>query len=458
MDISVIILAAGQSTRFHSQTPKVLHPLGERPILAYTLDLATQLSGTPPMLVVSPESEAGIRKWGQTRAHYVVQTEPLGTGHAVRQAQPLLEGTTAPVLILYGDTPLLRESTLRQLVAQHTRSRATVTILTVERDASRGFGRIVRDESGRIQAIVEEVEATQKIAAIRELNTGICVFEAGALWTLLDRVRPSPTNGEYYLTDCIALAVEAGLTVSSLPVTDPTEALGINTRVDLAAADAALRQRINQQWMLAGVTLSDPATTYIGPDVTIGQDTVIQPNTHLRGKTTIGEASDIGPNTLIESCTIGNRCTVLASVLEDAVMEDDSDIGPFSHLRKGARVCRGAHVGNFGEVKNSTLGPDAKMGHFTYLGDAHIGENVNIGAGTITCNYDGQRKHPTVVEKDAFIGSNSLLIAPAHIGTGAKTGAGSVVTHDVPPYTVVYGVPARVHKQLKKPRETGEQN
>lgn len=457
MDISVIILAAGQSTRFHSQTPKVLHPLGERPILAYALDLAAQLSSTLPVLVVSPESETGILEWGHARARYVVQTAPLGTGHAVLQARSLLEGTTAPMLVLYADTPLVQESTLRQLVAHHAQSRAAVTVLTTERDTSPGFARIIRDKAGRMYDDAEEVEVAPDVAAIRAHSTGICVFDAGELWTLLGQVQPDPATGEYDLADCVARAVETGLTVSTLPVADPDEALSINTRVDLATAEAALRQRINTRWMLAGVTIVDPSTTYIGPDVTIGQDTVIRPNTHLRGKTTIGAASTIGPNTIIESCTIGNRCGVLASVLEYAVMEDDSDIGPFSHLRKGARVCEGAHVGNFGEIKNSTLGPDAKMGHFTYLGDAQIGENVNIGAGTITCNFDGECKHPTVIEKDVFIGSNSLLIAPAHIGAGAKTGAGSVVTHDVPPHTVVYGVPARIRKQRKAQEETGEQ-
>lgn len=449
MNVSVIILAAGKSTRFRSRTPKVLHPLGERPILAYSVDLATQLSTDPPALVVSPESEADIRKWAGAGVRYAVQAEPLGTGHAVRQAQSLLSGVTGPILVLYADTPLLRERTLRQLVEHHVATEAAVTVLTVERDKSHGFGRIVRDTGGHIRAIVEEIEATPDVAAIHKFNTGICVFDADVLWALLDKVPPSPTNGEVYLTGCVELAVETGMTVSTLPVTDPAEATGINTRIDLAAAEAALRQRINARWMRDGVTLVDPATTYIGPDVTIGQDTVIRPNTHLRGKTVIGAASTIGPNTLIDSSTIGDRCDVLASVLEYAAMEDDSDIGPFSHLRKGARVCTGAHVGNFGEMKNSTLGPDAKMGHFTYLGDAQIGENVNIGAGTITCNFDGQNKHPTVIEKDVFIGSNSLLVAPAHIGAGAKTGAGSVVTHDVPPHTVVYGVPARIRKRLK---------
>jgi len=481
MHLAVVILAAGKSERFASHLPKILHPLGERPMLAHILDLATRLADAPPVLVLAPNSEDAIRAWAGEHARYVVQQEPLGTGHAVLQARSLLEGEANHVLVLYADTPLVQEATLRRLVEQHIARQAAATILTVEGEVSCGLGRIVRDAYGRVHAIVEEVEATPDITALREMNllekgpparavkatpditalremnSGIGVFADKTLWQLLEQLEPSPRKGEYYLTDVVGLAVAADQIVETLVVDDPTEAIGVNTRVDLALAEAALRQRINRHWMLAGVTLIDPASTYIGPDVTIGPDAVIHPNTHLRGKTTIGEACAIGPNSLIEGCTIGNRCKVLASVLEYAVMEDDSDIGPFSHLRKGARVCTGAHVGNFGEMKNSTLGPNAKMGHFSYLGDAQVGEDVNIGAGTITCNFDGEHKHPTVIEDGVFIGSDSLLVAPLRIGAGAKTGAGSVVTHDVPPRTVAYGVPARVRKRLDdNPKESSD--
>ncbi len=454
MSLAVVILAAGKSARFASRVPKILHSLGERPMLAHILDLATRLTDAPPALVVSPDTEDAVRAWVGERARYVVQQEPLGTGHAVLQARSLLEGEAEHILVLYADTPLVQETTLRRLVEQHTARQAAVTILTVEGEASCGLGRIVRDAYGRVLAIVEEAEATPEIAALREMNSGIGVFADDVLWRFLDQLGPSSRKGESYLTDVVALAIGADRTVETLVVVDPTEAIGVNTRVDLALAEAALRQRINRQWMLAGVTLIDPASTYIGPDVTIGPDTVIQPNTHVRGKTSIGAGCNIGPNSIIEGCAIGDRCTVLASVLEYAVMEDDSNIGPFSHLRKGARVCRGAHVGNFGEMKNSTLGPNAKMGHFSYLGDAQVGEDVNIGAGTITCNFDGERKHPTIIEDGVFIGSDSLLIAPVHIGKGAKTGAGSVVTHDIPPHTVAYGVPARIRKQLDENTST----
>ncbi|MBN2391329.1 MAG: bifunctional UDP-N-acetylglucosamine diphosphorylase/glucosamine-1-phosphate N-acetyltransferase GlmU [Anaerolineae bacterium] len=448
MDLSIVILAAGKSERFASRLPKILHPLGERPMLAHILNLATRLADTPPVLVVAPDTEDAIRAWAGEHIRYVVQKEALGTGHAVLQARSLLEGKAKHVLVLYADTPLVQEATLRHLVEQHITRQAAATILTVECEVSCGLGRIVRDAYGRVHAIVEEVEATPDIAELHEMNSGIGVFADKALWQFLEQLEPSPRKGEYYLTDVIGLAIGAHQTVGTLVVDDPNEAIGINTRVDLALAETALRQRINQHWMLAGVTLIDPASTYIGPDVTIAPDTVIHPNTHLRGKTAIGEACSIGPNSLIEGSTIGDRCTVLASVLEYSVMEDDSDIGPFSHLRKGAHVCTGAHVGNFGEMKNSTLGPNAKMGHFSYLGDTQVGKDVNIGAGTITCNFDGERKHPTIIEDNVFIGSNSLLIAPLHIGKGAKTGAGSVVTHDIPPHAVAYGVPARIRKYL----------
>ncbi len=457
MSLSIVILAAGKSTRFKSERPKILHPLGGRPILHYPLNLARQLSPIPPVLIAGPETAAEIETWVGDQARCVIQHERLGTGHAVMQAAPLLSKSTAPVLILYGDMPLLQMESLQRLIAAHENSGALLSVLSVERPDPRGFGRIVRDPDGTVRAIVEDHEASPEIAALRELNTGIYLFNAPFLWENLPHIQPSARKGEYYLTDLIAMAAATPAGVIAVPVHESDEGLGINTRVDLAVAETALRRRINEHWMLAGVTLIDPATTYIEPDVTIGQETVIYPNTHLRGQTTIGTHCELGPNTLIEAATIGNRCRVQASIVEEAVMEDESNIGPFGHLRKGARLCVGAHMGNFGEMKNSTLGPGSKMGHFSYLGDAQIGPNVNIGAGTITCNYDGKRKHPTVIEADVFIGSDTMLVAPLHIGTGAKTGAGSVVTHDLPPHSVAYGVPARIHATEEPPTQTMEE-
>jgi bifunctional UDP-N-acetylglucosamine pyrophosphorylase/glucosamine-1-phosphate N-acetyltransferase len=307
-----------------------------------------------------------------------------------------------------------------------------------------------------VLGVIEEVVATPEQLAIRELNAGVYCFDADWLWQNLPNVPVSP-KGEYFLPDLVAMALAQGHPVNAVRCDDETELMGINTRVHLAEAEAALRARVNRRWMEAGVTLLDPAATYIEPGVTIGSDTVILPNTHLTGRTAIGSGCRIGPGAIVQDCQIGDRCVVSMSVLEEAVMEEDSNIGPFSHLRKGARVCRGAHVGNFGEIKNSTLGPGSKMGHFSYLGDAQIGEEVNIGAGTITCNFDGQRKHKTIIEDGVFIGSDSMLVAPLHIGLGAKTGAGSVVTHDVPAGAVVYGVPARVKSALPTKPESSEE-
>lgn len=448
MNLSVVVLAAGKSTRFKSSTSKVLHPLGGKPMLHHVLDAVAPLNSHRPVVVVGPETRDPIAEAMGEDARLVVQERRLGTAHAVEQARFILGGDPSEgnsrVLILYADMPLLRTETLRALVEAHAGSDAAISLLTVERENPRGFGRVVRAADGDVRAVVEEAEATPEIAAIRELNSGIYVFDAAFLWDYLPRVERSPEKGEYYLTDLVGLAVEAGLRVQAVQASDPGESMGINTRVDLAAAAAILRRRVNERWMLEGVTIVDPATTYIDMGVTLGQDTVIHPGTHLQGHTTVGEGSVIGPHAIVRDCTIGDRCRVVASVLEEAVMEDESDIGPFGHLRKGARLCQGAHMGNFGEMKNSTLGPGAKMGHFSYLGDAEVGAEVNIGAGTITCNYDGVRKHRTTIEEGAFIGSDTMLVAPLRIGAGAKTGAGSVVTRDLPAGALAYGVPARV--------------
>ena len=421
MTLTIVILTTGKSTHFKSKTPKVLYPLGGQPLLAYSFAVAAQLTHKKPLLVVEPKTEAAIREWAGDRAHYARQTEALGSVHAVKQTRDLLKAQTASILVLHGDQPLLQAATLQKLIDLKTHAHAAIAMLT-------------------------RVHSTPAQLASHALNPSSIIFDADFLWAALPRLQ----KDTYLLADLINLAAEEGLNVINMPFADPDEAITVQTRVDLAAAAAALQHRLQRHWMLQGVTLIDPASTYLSPHVRIGQDTVIHPNTHLRGATTIGADCTLGPNTLIAHSTIGNRCTVLASVLEYATMEDESDIGPFGHLRKGAYLCTGAHMGNFGEIKNSTLGPGAKMGHFSYLGDAEIGANVNIGAGTITCNYDGQHKHRTVLEDNVFIGSNTLLVAPVHIGAGAQTGAGSVVTRDIHAHTLAYGVPAQPHKKLDK--------
>jgi bifunctional UDP-N-acetylglucosamine pyrophosphorylase/glucosamine-1-phosphate N-acetyltransferase len=455
MQLTAVILAAGQGTRMKSALPKVLHPLGGQPLVLYSVSTATAVTSAPPVLVIGHGAD-DVRQLVGDRARYAYQAQQLGTGHAVLQARDQLAGQADAVLVTYADMPLLTVETLGGLAASHRGAGCVMTLLTVVAEDPRGFGRVVRDAGGSVLGVVEEVVATPEQLAIRELNAGVYCFDADWLWQNLPNVPVSP-KGEYFLPDLVAMALAQGHPVNAVRCDDETELMGINTRVHLAEAEAALRARVNRRWMEAGVTLLDPAATYIEPGVTIGSDTVILPNTHLTGRTAIGSGCRIGPGAIVQDCQIGDRCVVSMSVLEEAVMEEDSNIGPFSHLRKGARVCRGAHVGNFGEIKNSTLGPGSKMGHFSYLGDAQIGEEVNIGAGTITCNFDGQRKHKTIIEDGVFIGSDSMLVAPLHIGLGAKTGAGSVVTHDVPAGAVVYGVPARVKSALPTKPESSEE-
>jgi bifunctional UDP-N-acetylglucosamine pyrophosphorylase/glucosamine-1-phosphate N-acetyltransferase len=448
MKISSVILAAGQGTRMKSNLPKVLHRLLGKPMAWYALEAARQVTATQPVMVIGHGAEQVRLVLGDV-ADYVLQAPQLGTGHAVMQAEPLLAGKTDLVLVTYADMPLLKADTLSRLLKMAQSHTDPVTMLTVTTNEVRGFGRILRDANGQVSGIIEEAQATTEQLMIHELNPGVYCFRADWLWQALKRIQLSP-KGEYYLTDLVGMAVTQGHTIQSLSVEDLDEMIGINTRQHLAQAEGLLRQRINQQWMLAGVTMIDPATVYIEPEVTLGQDTILWPGTYLHGSTQIGEGCVIGPNTIIKDTKIGNNCTLLASVVEGALLEDHVEMGPYCHLRKGAHLCNGVHMGNFGEVKNSTLGPGSKMGHFSYLGDTTVGAKANIGAGTITCNYDGEHKYPTEIGEDAFIGSDTMLVAPVKVGAGAKTGAGAVVTKDIPPYTLAVGMPARAIRKLEK--------
>ncbi len=446
MKITSVILAAGKGTRMRSSLPKVLHPILGQPMLWYAIETSRAVTQATPVVVVGYDAEQ-VREVVGDDVRYVLQEEQLGTGHAVQRADSVLRGKADYILVTYGDMPLVSEDTLKSLVNAQQAHDGPISVLTAVADDPRGFGRIVRDADGDVLAIVEEALATPEQLAIRELNTGVFCFTADWLWDALDRIELSP-KGEYYLTDLVEIAISEGRSVQAIQVEDPSEMIGINTRVHLAEATAMMQQRINQKWMLDGVTIQDPQTVYIEPGVTIGRDTVLAPNTHLRGETHIGEACIVGPNTIIQDSQMGNRCEVLNSVVEGAVIEDDVDIGPFGHLRKGAHLASGVHMGNFGEVKNSYLGPGTKMGHFSYLGDATIGSDVNIGAGTITCNYDGVQKHPTEIGDEVFIGSDTMLVAPLKLGHGARTGAGAVVTKDVKDKTLVVGMPARAIRKL----------
>ena len=411
-------------------------------MIAHSLTAVRAASTEMPVVVIGHAAEA-VQEYLGKSANCVVQEPQLGTGHAVLQAENILKGKTDLVLVTYADMPLLRPETLKKLVDIQKHNKGPLTLLTVNADDPRGFGRVVRDPDGNVREIVEEAAATDEQLSIHELNVGAYCFSSTWLWEALHKIKKSQ-KGEYYLTDTVGLAVQAGLPVQALVCDDLLETIGINTRVHLAEAETAMRQRINRKHMLSGVTIVDPGSTYIEPTVSIGQDTVVWPNTYLRGNTVIGEGCTIGPNTIAEDTTVGDCCEILAAVMEGAIVEDNVGIGPFARLRKGAHLCKGVHMGNFGEVKDSTLGRGTKMGHFSYLGNATIGEDVNIGAGTITCNYDGVHKNPTEIGDGAFIGSDTMLVAPVRVGEDARTGAGSVVTHDVPPGMLAVGVPARL--------------
>ena len=454
MKVTAVLLAAGQGTRMKSDLPKVLHPLCGKPMLWHVLEALKDAATEKPIVIVGHGAEE-VKKYLGDSAECILQEPQLGTGHAAMQAEPLLMSKTDYVIVTYADMPLLRGDTFKRLLETQRLNSGPLSLLTVIADDPRGFGRIVRKADGTVEAIVEEYVAMPEQQKIRELNVGAYCFKADWLWDALHRIEKNPKKGEYYLTDIVEIAVKDNLPVQAVVHDDFIETIGINTRIHLSEAEAALRIRINNQHMLNGVSMMDPASTYIDVDVKIGRDTTLLPNTYIHGNSQIGEGNVIGPNTIIRDSRIGNRCKVLASVMEGALIEDDVDIGPFARLRKGAHLKSHVHMGNFGEVKDSTLGEGVKLGHFSYIGNATIGANTNIGAGTITANFDGEKKHPTEIGEDVFIGSDTMLIAPLKLGDGARTGAGAVVTRNVPEDTLVVGMPARAIRKLERKKKKG---
>src|SRR2546427_6604064 len=449
-----IVLAAGLSTRMKSNTPKVLHPIAGRPLLAYVLD-TVRAAGARPLVVLSKESEPARGMLGGG-ARVALQAPPRGTGDAVRVALAEANGDRGVAYIVYGDTPLLRAETLASLGALLAERHAMLAILAGEVGTDNAYGRIVRDKGGDVERIVEARLASAEEKLLPESILGAYAADLGWLRAAVARLRPNAT-GEIFLTDLVAEATRDGKRVAVHRTDDPEEGLGVNTRGELAAAETALRRRIREGHMLAGVTFRDPESCLVDVDVRIAADVVIDHGTILEGKTQIGAGSRVGPYAVLRDSTIGERCPIENSTLEGATLEDDVTVGPDSHLRPGAYLERGVQLGNFGEVKDARLKTGTKMHHFSYVGDADIGARVNIGAGTITLNYDGVRKNRTTVGDDAFIGSDTLLPPPGTAGKGAVTRAGAVGAKDGPHALVALGSPARAIKRSdrRKPRGPG---
>ncbi len=451
---TAFILAAGLGTRMRSRTCKVLHTAAGRPLLSLVLDTVAAV-GAEPVVVLSRESEPA-RAVVPAGATVAMQEPPLGTGDAVRVALDAAPKASGRCYIVYGDTVLLRPDTLRRLAALLDERRAVLAILTGMVGTDNAYGRIVRGAGGDVDRIVEVRVATDEEKAIPESNFGAYAADVAWLRSAVPRLQANET-GEVFLTDLVAVAKREGRTVAALCVADPDEGLGINTRADLAAADAILRRRIRTRHMEAGVTFIEPDSSSVDAAVEIAPDVVVERGSVLEGRTRIGTGTRVGPYAIVRDTVVGERCRVEASVLEGATLEDDVRIGPYSHLRPGAYLERGVEMGNFGEVKASRLGAGTKMHHFSYVGDATLGTNVNVGAGTITLNYDGAHKHATEIGDDAFIGSDTLLRAPVKVGRGAATGAGSVVTKDVPDGMLAVGMPARTIKKYVRPRKESGQ-
>ena len=452
--LNVLVMAAGLGTRMKSKRAKVLHEFGGRPLIAHVVRTAQSLEPQKIIVVVGHQAEevekATLAEVGEL-ASFVLQAEQRGTGHAMECARTLLENSDSLLLSIYGDVPLIRAETMRKLIEHHRATGAACSILSVRLENPTGYGRIIRDEQGRFQRIVEQKDATEEERKVREINSGIYCFETKDLFEALKRVEPKNQQGEYYLTDVAEIMLSMGRKVEVFLHTDAREVSGINTRAELAEFENLLRRNAIRRLMIeSGVTFIDPSHAYISPEAEIGRDTIIYPNVTIEGKSVIGEGCVIRSGARITDSRLGDEVVVKDhSVIIDSEIASNCAVGPFAHLRMNATLEEKATVGNFVEVKKSRLKRGVKAMHLTYLGDATIGERTNIGAGTVTCNYDGVRKHETVIEDDVKIGSDTMLVAPVRVGARSVTGAGSVVTKDVPPDSLVAGVPAEVKKKLK---------
>jgi bifunctional UDP-N-acetylglucosamine pyrophosphorylase/glucosamine-1-phosphate N-acetyltransferase len=439
-----LILAAGQGTRMKSEVPKVLHKVSGRPMVDYIVRTMRLLNPARICLVVGYKEEL-VRQYFGDSVHYAIQREQLGTGHAVSQARMELLDFRGDALVLYGDVPLIKEETLRALLEKHRKSKADATLVTTRVSNPTAFGRIVRNRARRITQIVEERDATQAQKRIREINPGIYCFKASALLDALGKIGTANDQQEYYLTDVIEVLVGEGKKVETVSAGDEEEIMQVNSRKQLVQLNDIMHDRIIDKFLDEGVTIIDPESTYISDTVKIERDVLVYPFTYIEGYSSVGTGTVIGPQTYITDSEIGRNVVIVMSYLSSCIVRDNSRIGPYSHLRPEAIIGENCHIGNFVEVKKSTVDADTKINHLSYIGDARVGKGVNIGAGTITANYDGARKNETIIENGASIGSGTVLIAPVKVGRKAVTGAGAIVpkNHDIPPHAVFVGMPAR---------------
>jgi bifunctional UDP-N-acetylglucosamine pyrophosphorylase/glucosamine-1-phosphate N-acetyltransferase len=447
-NVAAVILAAGKGTRMKSRLVKVLHPAAGRPMIAWPVAAARAAGASPTVLVVGHQADAVRTAFqGTPEIRIALQEEQLGTGHAVACARDQLAGFSGTVLILCGDTPLLRAETLQGLIAFHREQGASLTVLTAVVDTPYGYGRVIRNAAGRVICIVEQKDATPEELAVCEINSGIYCMEADFLYANIDSISSDNAQKEFYLTDLVSIAASKGLTCLGKATNDADEIMGVNDRAQLADASRILRQRINYGLMCSGVSLVDPEHTYIDHNVSINPDTVVYPNCAISGTTTIGSGCTIESGVTIKDCTIGNDCHIKAgSVLEDSLLHADISVGPMAHLRPGTVLHDHVKIGNFVETKKITMGEGSKASHLTYLGDAEIGRNVNIGCGTITCNYDGVNKHRTTIGDDVFIGSDVQLVAPVTVGRNSLVAAGTTVTVNVPPDSLAIARVPQINK------------
>ena len=448
--LNVVILAAGEGTRMKSETPKVLHPVAGHPMIKWVLEAVFALHPEHVYVVVGHQSDKVKEALKDEKCTFVTQSQQLGSGHALQQVAKHLKSHHGDILVLCGDTPLVTHETLQKLIKVHHHEQNAATILSANVAHPFGYGRIYRMPSGLVYGIIEEKDATQEQKQIKEINSGIYCFSSPQIWSALKKVTPGNSKKEYYLTDTIAILAEDKGNVGAFHEAELDEILGVNTRADLSHAERVMRERILNSFMLAGVTIIDPASTYISRGVVVGRDTVIYPGTIIEGKTTIGERCHLGPYSMIQHSTIGNDTEVKYSCVTEAVLHDKVTVGPFAHLRPGTVLKQQVKVGNFSEVKKSVIEAGSKVNHLSYIGDATLGRDVNVGAGTITCNYDGVQKHKTVIGDRVFVGSNVNLVAPVTIGADALLGAGSTITDDVPVKNLAIARERQTNKTRKK--------